>query len=237
MRNRAINTSDKSLSAQSWIQCRNGTKNDRSSSNTLSRHKERSLCHAVFVCSLCICVLCLEAHPFTLATGNERQLKSRARSMAHRDRHTRPISLSSLWPPPSISVSLSPAVSMRHSDVSQVCLQHSGVQASRTSQVRLYQHFFLIYFHTVYILYPPFPKSPFFLRSANPWCLWLWLFICMPVLHQCLRSYEIFCFVFLMRDSSLKQHTSSGPAQRLATCGIIDYRYQQSDRLKSHGWL
>ncbi len=117
------------------------------------------------------------------------------------------------------------AVSMRHSDVSQVCLQHSGVQASRTSQVRLYQHFFLIYFHTVYILYPPFPKSPFFLRSANPWCLWL--FICMPVLHQCLRSYEIFSFVFLMRDSSLKQHTSSGPAQRLATCGIIDYRYQQ----------
>lgn len=63
----------------------------------LSRHKERSSWYAVFVCSLCMCVLCLEAHPFTLATGNERQLKSRARSMAHRDRHTHPISLSSLW--------------------------------------------------------------------------------------------------------------------------------------------
>lgn len=91
------------------------------------------------------------------------------------------------------------AVIMRHSDVFQVCLQHSGVRRSRTSQVRSYQHFLLKYFHTVYILYPTFSNAPFFpLRSANPWCLWLRLFICMLVLHHCLCSYEIVSFVFCM---------------------------------------
>lgn len=88
-------------------------------------------------------------------------------------------------------------VIMRHSDVFQVCLRHSGVQRSRTSQVRSYQHFLLRYFHTVYILFPTFSNPPFFpLRSANPWCLWLRLFICTLVLHHCLRSYEIVSFVF-----------------------------------------
>ncbi len=128
----------------------------------LSRHKERSLCHAVFVCSLCMCVLCLETHPFTLATGNERQLKSRARSMAHRDRHTRPISLSSLWPPPSISVSLSPLSVWDILTYLKSVSSTQGSRPSRTSQVRLYQHFFLIYFHTVYISY-----LPFFLRDQQ----------------------------------------------------------------------
>ncbi len=198
----------------------------------LSRHKERSLCHAVFVCSLCMCVLCLETHPFTLATGNERQLKSRARSMAHRDRHTRPISLSSLWPPPSISVSLS-AVSMRHSDVSQVCLQHSGVQASRTSQVRLYQHFFLIYFHTVYISYLPFSCE----ISKSLMSVIVIVYLYASTASLSLKLCNIYLCFFHMRDSSLKQHTSSGPAHRFTTCGIIDYRYQRKRPFNSLRWL
>lgn len=36
------------------------------------------------------------------------------------------------------------------------------------------------------------------LRSANPWCLWLRMFICVLVLHHCLCSYEIVSFVFCM---------------------------------------
>lgn len=194
----------------------------------LSRHKERSLCHAVFVCSLCMCVLCLETHPFTLATGNERHLKSRARSMAHRDRHTRPISLSSLWPPPSISVSLSP---LSVWDILTYLKSVSNTQGSRPlarprwDYISTFSWYIFILFIFYILLFPHLPFFP--ARSANPWCLWLWLFICMPVLHHCLWSYEIFSFVFHMRDSSLKRHTSSGPAHRLATCGIIDYRYQR----------
>lgn len=194
----------------------------------LSRHKERSLCHAVFVCSLCMCVLCLETHPFTLATGNERQLKSRARSMAHRDRHTRPISLSSLWPPPSISVSLSP---LSVWDILTYLKSVSSTQGSKPLARPRWDYIstsswyiFILFIFYIFL----FPHLPFFLRDQQilDVCDCDCLFVCQYciIVSEAMKYLALF---FHMRDSSLKQHTSSGPAHRFATCGIIDYRYQR----------
>lgn len=107
----------------------------------------------VVVRHVCECMLCLEAHPFTLATGNERQLKSRARSMTHRDRHTRTVSLSSLWPRFSFPSSL--PVCLKYSDAYQVCLVR---QRGFT------------YFHIIHNLHPTFGQLSIFSSEIADVC-------------------------------------------------------------------
>ncbi len=199
----------------------------------LSRHKERSLCHAVFVCSLCMCVLCLETHPFTLATGNERQLKSRARSMAHRDRHTRPISLSSLWPPPSISVSLSPLAVW---DILTYLKSVSSTQGSRLLARPRWDYISTSSWY-IFILFI-FHISLFSCEiSKSLMSVIVIVYLYASTASLSLKLCNIYLCFFHMCDSSLKQHTSSGPAHRFTTCGIIDYRYQRKRPFNSLRWL